>query len=241
MSNQFNPHKEYLAGIFNQKIPPLNKFAYFIITGMILGISFFMLFFDLAEDMIKKELGLFDQTIISAVATLRSPFTTAIMKLITAMGSATIMIIIAIVAVWFLLVVKKHSWDATILIIALTGATFMNWILKLVFHRSRPDAPSLAQAFGYSFPSGHAMISFVFYGMLVYLLWVNFKRGKSTYLITFLMALLILAIGISRIYLGVHYPSDVIAGYAAGGFWLTGCIMGLHTVRHLNSSYRIHK
>lgn len=160
---------------------------------------------------------------------------TELMKLITAMGSPTIMIIIAVISVGFLLVVKKHSWDAIMLIIALTGATIMDWILKLAFHRNRPIPPGLVQASGYSFPSGHAMVSLVFYGMLVYLLWVNYKPRKSTYLLTFFLVLLVLAIGISRIYLGVHYPSDVIAGYAAGGFWLTGCIMGLHTVRHLNS------
>lgn len=213
----------------------MNKLAYYLIAGMLLGISFFLLFLDLAEDMINSELGLFDQTIINAVAGIRSPLMTELMKLITAMGSPTIMIIIAVISVGFLLVVKKHSWDAIMLIIALTGATIMDWILKLAFHRNRPIPPGLVQASGYSFPSGHAMVSLVFYGMLVYLLWVNYKPRKSTYLLTFFLVLLVLAIGISRIYLGVHYPSDVIAGYAAGGFWLTGCIMGLHTVRHLNS------
>ncbi len=216
-------------------ISPLDRFAHYLTAGMVLGIGFFLLFWDLAEDMINREMGLFDQTITSAIAEYRNPLTTEIMKLVTAMGSPIIMISIAVITVWFLLAVKKHSWDATILMIALTGAAFMDWILKMSFHRSRPIPPGLVQASGYSFPSGHAMVSFVFYGMLIYLIWINFKPRKTTYLISFFIVLLILAIGISRIYLGVHYPSDVIAGYAAGGFWLTGCIMGLHTVRHLNS------
>jgi undecaprenyl-diphosphatase len=216
--------------MFKQRISYKNihlpgKSAYYLITGMFLGISFFLLFCDLAKDMINREVALFDQTVTNILIGLRDPFTTEIMKLISDMSSPVIIISIAGITVWFLFAVKKHSWDALILLIALTGAALLNWILKWVFQRSRPDAPSLAQAFGYSFPSGHAMISFVFYGMLVYLLLVNFKRGKITYLLTLFITFLILAIGISRIYLGVHYPSDVIAGYAAGGFWLTGCIM----------------
>ncbi|MDD3363572.1 MAG: phosphatase PAP2 family protein [Syntrophomonas sp.] len=224
-----------LIGLFTKKVTPLNKFANYLIAGMLLGISFFLSFLDLAEDMLNSESGLFDQAIISGFTSIRNPLITEIMKLITAMGSPIIMIIIALISVYFLFIVKKHSWDAGMLIIALTGATIMDWILKLAFHRHRPLPPGLVPASGYSFPSGHAMVSFVFYGMLIYLLLINFNRSKCTYLSTFFLALLVLAIGISRIYLGVHYPSDVIAGYAAGGFWLTGCIMGLHTVRHLNS------
>lgn len=227
--------KDSLSILFAKKVPPLNRFVYYLIAGMFFGIVFFSLFLGLAEELIENELGSFDQSIITGVTSIRSPLITEIMKLITAAGSPVIMVIIAVIAVGSLLVIKKHSWDAASLIIALTGATIMDWMLKLIFHRSRPALSGLVAVSGFSFPSGHAMVSFVFYGMLVYLLRVNFKPGPSRYLFTFFIALLVLAIGISRIYLGVHYPSDVIAGYAAGGLWLTGCILGLQTVRLRNS------
>jgi undecaprenyl-diphosphatase len=79
------------------------------------------------------------------------------------------------------------------------------------------------------------MISLVFYGMLIYLIWFNFRRGLASYLAMGTLILLILAIGTSRIYLGVHYPSDVAAGYAAGGFWLIGCVLGLNTIRQYST------
>jgi undecaprenyl-diphosphatase len=227
MRNRLNKKLEIL--------PPLSRFSYYLITSMFLGISFFLLFCDLVEDMLDREVALFDQIITGIITAYRSPLTTEMMRLISDMSSPITIISIAFIAVWFLLVIKKHSWDALMLLIATAGAAFMNWILKLVFQRGRPDAPSLAQASGYSFPSGHAMISFVFYGMLIYLLLIHLKRSKSAYLVTFFIIILISAIGISRIYLGVHYPSDVLAGYAAGGFWLNGCITGLHTIRHLNN------
>jgi undecaprenyl-diphosphatase len=207
----------------------------YLIAGMTLGIASFLVFLDLAEDVLHEEMGLFDQTIIGLIVGLRSPLNTEIMKFITHLGSALTVIIVAVVASCYLYICLHKKWDAYMLLTALAGASFLNWIMKLGFHRSRPSAPSLAQAAGYSFPSGHAMISLVFYGMLIYLIWLNFRRGLASYLVIGLLGLLILAIGTSRIYLGVHYPSDVAAGYAAGGFWLTGCVLGLNTIREYST------
>jgi Membrane-associated phospholipid phosphatase len=221
-------------------IPPLNRFGCFLIGGMLLGLASFSLFLAIAEDEVHRELGLFDQSIISVFINFRSPELTRIMKIITDLGAAPVLIVVAVVVAWLLFDVKRHSWDASVLIVALSGASFMNWMLKLGFHRDRPGGPSLAQALGYSFPSGHAMVSLVFYGMIIYLIWVNFRRGLGVYVMTIFLAVLIMSIGISRIYLGVHYPSDVIAGYAAGGCWLSGCILGLHTIRHLHGKLELH-
>ncbi|MCK9906483.1 phosphatase PAP2 family protein, partial [Frankia sp. Cpl3] len=98
---------------------------------------------------------------------------------------------------------------------------------------SRPSMHHLVEAGSYSFPSGHAMVSAAFYGMLGYLIWLNLRqRTKPAWYVVALTVLLIVAIGISRVYLGVHFPSDVIAGFAAGSIWLTACIFGLHAIRH---------
>lgn len=209
----------------------MQLFSKYLITGMILGITFFLLFYNLAEDLLEKQLGYFDQTITTAITSIRSPLATQIMKLFTDMGSAGVITCIAAAAIIYLLFKKKHHWDAIMVAVSAGGASIMNYLLKLAFHRDRPVLPTLVQATGFSFPSGHTMVSIAFYGMLAFLLWVNFKREKRLYLIIFLLSLLVLTIGISRIYLGVHYPSDVLAGFAAGGFWLTGCILALQTVR----------
>lgn len=215
---------------FQQILQPENKFVCYLTTGILLAAGFLMLFAGLAEEVLEQETMLVDQAVIAAITMFRSPFMTKLMELVTAMGSLAMTIFITLIIGGYLLA-KKHYSDAGILIIALSGASILNWLLKLAFHRSRPLA-GLITVSGYSFPSGHAMISLVFYGILVYLLWLRYGRTRIAYLVSFFLALLIFAIGISRIYLGVHYPSDVLAGFAAGGFWLTGCVTGYQSLKH---------
>ncbi|MHB1041213.1 MAG: phosphatase PAP2 family protein, partial [Eubacteriales bacterium] len=102
---------------------------------------------------------------------------------------------------------------------AFGGALALNELLKHSFHRIRPNLYLIKET-GYSFPSGHAMISLVFYGMLIYFVFchAHFRRWRSILLA--LAVFLTLAIGFSRIYLGVHYPSDVLGSYLAGFLWL---------------------
>jgi len=202
--------------------------------GLIFGLVFMFIFVKLAEDLINNELKLFDQTVMSLIKNLDNPLTTKIMKAITQMGSPAIMISIAIVVWFYLFKVQKHFWDSSILITALVGSWTMNEILKRAFHRARPDIVKLIKVTGYSFPSGHAMVSFAFYGILAYLMWLNIRTKPLKYFSILFCSFLILAIGISRIYLGVHYPSDVLAGFAAGGLWLVGCILGLQAIRYYN-------
>lgn len=213
--------------------PRLRKFSGLLIGGLLLSLTLFLLFYDLAEDMLNQELAFFDQTIADAFIAWRSPSLTSFLTFITSLGSSTVIIILSLAAVFYLLYYRKHKWDAIIFGIAVGGASLMNFILKVSFHRLRPAPPALVNASGFSFPSGHAMDSLVLYGMLLYLVWINFPHGFRTYLFSVFILILVLGIGVSRIYLGVHYPSDVLAGFFAGGIWLIGCILALHSVRHL--------
>lgn len=199
--------------------------------AMLMGLACFLLFYNLAEDMLEQVLGQFDQNITALITLYSSPRATDIMKLLTEMGSAAVLISLALLAAAGLVYYKNRYWDAAMLTIALSGAFLMNYLLKLSFHRPRPDIVSLVKASGYSFPSGHAMASLAFYGMLAFLLWTYFRESKTVYLGILLIGVLVLGIGISRIYLGVHYPSDVLAGYAAAGVWLSGCIMARNTLK----------
>ena len=115
---------------------------------------------------------------------------------------------------------------------ALVGGALLDQALKLVFRRPRPvwEVPVLL-AHGWSFPSGHAMGSLIAYGMLSYLLVLTLHSNRARTAVIAATVILVLLIGFTRLFLGVHYFSDVIAGYAAGTVWLAVCISGLEVLR----------
>lgn len=94
------------------------------------------------------------------------------------------------------------------------------FILKLIFHRERPLTPLLAAAKGYSFPSGHALMSVTFYGLLILIVWQSTKPLWVKWPLSITLLSLIIVIGVSRVYLRVHYASDVLAGFSIGLMWL---------------------
>jgi undecaprenyl-diphosphatase len=118
---------------------------------------------------------------------------------------------------------------------ALIGGGVLDGVLKLVFRRQRPEtALDFLSKMSWSFPSGHSMGSLVTYGMLAYLLVLAFKGRHHLQIAAMSGAvILISAIGFSRLYLGVHYFSDVLGGYSAGALWLSACISGLEISRRL--------
>jgi len=122
------------------------------------------------------------------------------------------------------LVFYKQRLEALGLFICLIGEAVLNFLFKNLFERSRPDLFRVVEEAGYSFPSGHAMVSVCFYGMLTYLIVRHISSWHWRLVVITLTLALIAAIGVSRVYLGVHYPTDVVAGYFAGGMWLAFCI-----------------
>jgi undecaprenyl-diphosphatase len=120
----------------------------------------------------------------------------------------------------------KQKAKLGILAIASGGAIGLNYWLKILFSRSRPQLwQQIVDVNFKSFPSGHAMISLVVYGIVSYYLITQFQASSK--IIITLTSLLIFLIGLSRLYLGVHWPTDIIAGYAAGLVWLSACIFSL--------------
>lgn len=197
--------------------------------GALIGIFFLVLFGKLARGLLYHELENFDTVVGSYIRSFTSDRLTGIAIFITYMGSAAVQITLATAFVCYFVFKLKHNRDAAMLACNLTGAWILNSTLKYIFHRSRPDIQFLVKAGGYSFPSGHAMISASFYGMLGYLVWRSLRRkSKPSWYVILITVVLIILIGLSRIYLGVHFPSDVAAGFAAGTVWLTACIIGLH-------------
>jgi len=200
--------------------------------GLLLSLGALWLFGGIAEDVIHHDpITQFDVTVANLLHQHATPTITELAKGITRLGSpVTISIWGLMVAV--VLLTRKEYLTAGGWVAALLGGGLLDGMLKLIFHRQRPtwDVPIIT-AHGFSFPSGHAMGSLVAYGMLAYVVWLALGRTWERVTLAGCTLLLILLIGLSRMYLGVHYFSDVMAGYAAGTVWLTACITGLEVVR----------
>ncbi|MBI0577054.1 phosphatase PAP2 family protein [Neobacillus cucumis] len=171
-----------------------------------------------------EKIGHFDSMVISAVQGLETPGLTKVMKLFTFIGSTRVVIILSLVLLFFLYKILYHRLELILFVSVIAGAGILNGVLKQFFQRTRPNLHRLIEISGYSFPSGHAMSAFAFYGVLAFLLWRHISTRIGRTILIIVSCFMILAIGISRIYLGVHYPSDIIGGYFASGFWLTAAI-----------------
>lgn len=193
--------KDKLVGLKNFL---LNNYKLLIMFVCIIILLF------LIEDVMDKDIMTFDETGYSIVSKyLITDTLTPIAKIITFFGSAYWLIGLSI----FLLLIIKNKKIGISISINLGLAALTNFLLKQILQRPRPIGHRIIDESGYSLPSGHSMVSMAFYGFLIYLV---YKRIENKHLKSFLIALLlvlIINIGISRIYLGVHYTSDVIAGF----------------------------
>ena len=169
-----------------------------------------IILYAIIEDLFNKETIFIDLFIYKLIVlSMRNDVLTIIFKAMTNLGGAYCLIIIAILCAIFI----KNKKIAFAIPINLILSTMLNLVLKNIVERPRPIGYRLIDETGYSFPSGHSMISAAFYGLIIYFIWKNVKNIKLKYITCILLSLLILLIGISRIYLGVHYASDVIGGF----------------------------
>lgn len=153
----------------------------------------------------------------------RNPIITEIMKTITFFGNE-LLVTTAFIFV-FLLAARNKVKDAVIFMIILFSGFYFNLVLKEIYMRPRPEITPLVNELTYSFPSGHSMNSFIFYSMLSYYVIRHTRNRKVETITAAISLLLILAVGYSRIYLGVHYPSDVLAGFLAGLFYFSVVVL----------------
>lgn len=180
----------------------------------------------------------FDAAIIAFASCLESPVMTAVMKGLTFIGSSIMTTVLTAGAVAFLYFVLGHRRELLFFISVVVGSSLLNIIMKNAFHRERPNINRLIETTGYSFPSGHSMAAFALYGTLAFLLWRHVNGGVGRTLLIASGLFMTSAIGFSRIYLGVHYPSDVLGGYLATAAWLCLSIWIMNSSPSSHSSKR---
>lgn len=167
-------------------------------------------FLSIAEDVFNKEIVNGDIVGYKLISTfLISDFATPIAKFITNFGGAIFLAVLTII----LFILIKNKKIGVSIFSNLAIITALNQLLKNILQRPRPTEYRIIEETGYSFPSGHSMISMAFYGYLVYLIYKYVKNKYVKWTSMVLLSLLICSIGISRIYLGVHYTSDVLGGF----------------------------
>ncbi len=247
----FNANREHLAERiswywirFRERHPRIARFiaARFVrgeylglhlTVGFLLSLAALWLFAGVTEDVVHHDpLTRFDLTLTRLFRAHATPLGDKIFSIVSALGSPSAMAIVGSGGALLLLMRRKWlvlaAWAA-----AFGGAGLLTLVLKNIIQRPRP--PGAAEfLFGttYSFPSGHALGSLVGYGMLAYVvgsIWIERQRARVRLIVV--TAVLVIAIGISRLYLGVHYFSDVVAGYAVGVLWLSVCISGLQVAQ----------
>ena len=172
-------------------------------------------------------INIIDETIYNMIIKLLSMPTTLIMTFVSHIGSATILIMLCVEFLIFLRD-KKISLAITInlIIVYLT-----NVLIKTIVARPRPDVLKLVHETGYSFPSGHAMVATGFYGFLIYISYKKIENKALRNTIIAMLSILIFLIGISRIYLGAHYATDIIGGFIIGAIYLIAFIKIIQGVK----------
>lgn len=166
----------------------------------------------------------FDESVFAFLNNYVSDRNSDIMLFFTFLGTHNFLIPANLVLIAYFLFIKKNKWySIKVPAIALTSLGLM-YGLKFLFGRPRPDVPLLFQADGLSFPSGHALFSITFYGLLIYIVYKTVSNKLLKWFLIVALLILIVIVGFSRVYLRVHYATDVMAGFCVGFLWLTFAI-----------------
>ncbi|QHS24560.1 phosphatase PAP2 family protein [Virgibacillus sp. MSP4-1] len=182
----------------------------------------------MADNVLEKEKFMIDRMAREFVQSAESPAADRVFSLITELGSVMFITICSVlVAAGLWIFYQRRKWRILYFAVAMIGISVLTTVLKGLYERKRPSILAEYDGTGFSFPSGHSTGSMVFYGFLIYLTIRSGLHAYVKWLIYLLLVIIILAIGFSRIYLNVHYATDVIAGYLIGLIWLVSCVLVL--------------
>ncbi len=212
-----------------------------LIIGILIVIALALVFVKFSDEVVEQDYRGFDQTVALTIHATTSPTQTAIMLQVTNLGQyyligfAVITLIVGAVLLWRARHDPRYSFKVALVngaapLVALGGAAALSFVIKEIVGRQRPHLfPPLAAESGYSFPSGHALTSIAFYGMCAFLI-ARLLPAWSKAGVTLLAAIIVGAISYSRVYLGVHYPTDVIGSLIIGAAWLLALMLTVTTV-----------
>ncbi len=214
-----------LVAFIKERLSPAGYLGLHFTVGIAISAVFIWIFAGITEDILTGDpFVVVDRWVISHVLYFRVPLVTDIMKAITQLGGG-VLIIIGSLPVLVYLSIKKRFDYLICYTTAIVGGSLLSFVLKIAIHRTRPLG-------GYwSFPSGHAMVFIIFYGITTYFIIQSLYSWKLRVLVMTVAGFIVFLIGLSRIYLQAHYLSDVLAGFAGGLFWLTICITGLEVYK----------
>lgn len=205
------------------------------IIGFGICIFLFVLFLNFGSHIKNSTGGIyFDKKIISHVHTLVTPEVRKVMIFISFLGSAKFYIPVCILLLYFFIKRKQYINSIT-LINAVLGSAIINFLAKNLYGRVRPEEFFQIKETGFSFPSGHSMVAISSYFILTYLLFRNKSWDKLKIITWILSIVLVVLIGFSRIYLGVHWPTDVIGGFSLGFIWV---YINIIIIEVLNNKYK---
>lgn len=205
----------------------IDKASYTIFSEIVLGIVFSLLslflFFKIIFEVLTKDIVYIDNLVLNFIYSFRDPFLTQIMHFVSFLGGEFTLLLTAVIVVIFAF--KKHKKEAAFFAFTVFTGYVLNNIIKYSLKIPRPNIDPLSHVGSYGFPSGHAMNSLIFYGLLAYFIFHFTKNRGSSVLVAIFLIIIVLLIGFSRLYLGVHHPSDVIGGFIAGFWWLSTAIL----------------
>ncbi|MGO3184093.1 MAG: phosphatase PAP2 family protein [Aequorivita sp.] len=216
--------RDFLKYHFRKDNPKL-PYIIIVLVALIIVVAGINIFIELTEFLKNDLLAQYDQQISDYVTSFRSPLLTEYFIFITNIGDVYGYIIVLGIAIIATVLYFKNWKYVLQTIFVLMLSSISNVFLKRLVNRARPGAEHLVVVETLSYPSGHAMAAMAFYGFLVYLVYRFKINTVLKYGIVLLLIVAILSIGISRIYLGVHYPSDIAGGYIAGLIWVFFCIL----------------
>lgn len=208
---------------FTIKYKNYDEAAIYFFMNIFLSLTSLFIFLDLVEDYLTKENWGFDLIVASYVDSIRNNFLNSFFKVITKTGNVIPMLIITFIVAVIFIRIKKEK-QALFISINTLGLWIFNGLLKQIFKRPRPSGSKIIAASGYSFPSGHAMIFMGFSILICYYILLYVKQKRTAIFLSILILAYSILVGLSRVYLGVHYFSDVLAGWFAGILWSSGSI-----------------
>lgn len=206
-----------------------SRFSIYGFTLVASMVTAFYSFWDIGLNIVEQdEITRYDELTVQWINHLASEKVTNVVIKVTQFGALEMLLLLWML-VTVVLAIKKQWRDIMLISTSTLGGTLLMFMMKSLFHRERPllGTPIIHET-GYSFPSGHTTIAMCFYGSLA---WVLLRHCEPLWLKALCvigLALVILLIGLSRVYLGVHYPSDVLGGFCLGLFWISLCLCVEH-------------